>query len=192
MEYRNPEHYPDPTAGQAIENIEREEERIRRQRRWGGRKHRRDGAHRMDGAGWKPRPGLRYQLVWKADDRVKGLETRLENLRMMATDTANHMAEGSVNGGSDKDRTGRIMAEIDEMEHRIMEAKEEARKIREEVWTGISRIGDPIVQKAIYLHDIKGHTCEDTADIMHCSRTQVYRWRDSGYAELENILGKKP
>ena len=56
--------------------------------------------------------------VRKADDRVKGLETRLENLRMMATDTANHMAEGSVNGGSDKDRTGRIMAEIDEMEGR--------------------------------------------------------------------------
>ena len=66
MEYRNPEHYPDPATGQAIENIEREEERIRRQRRWGGRKHRRDGAHRMDGA-WKPRPGLRYQLVWKAE-----------------------------------------------------------------------------------------------------------------------------
>ena len=130
--------------------------------------------------------------VRKADDRVKGLETRLENLRMMATDTANHMAEGSVNGGSDKDRTGRIMAEIDEMEHRIREAKEEARKIREEVWTVISRIGDPIVQKAVYLHDIKGHTWEDTADIMQCSRTQVYRWRDSGYAELENILGKKP
>ena len=43
MEYRNPEHYPDPTAGQAIENIEREEERMKRQRRWGGRKHRRAG-----------------------------------------------------------------------------------------------------------------------------------------------------
>ena len=66
MEYRNPEHYPDPTAGQAIENIEREEERIRRQRRWGGRKHRRDGAHRMDGHGWKPRPGLQFRLVWEA------------------------------------------------------------------------------------------------------------------------------
>ena len=80
----------------------------------------------------------------------------------------------------------------EELREGMREAKEEARKIREEVWTGISRIGDPIVQKAIYLHDIKGHTCEDTADIMHCSRTQVYRWRDSGYAELENILGKKP
>ena len=64
MEYRNPEHYPDPTAGQAIENIEREEERMKRQRRWGGRKHRRDGAHRM--ADYTPRPGLRYYLVWKA------------------------------------------------------------------------------------------------------------------------------
>ena len=65
MEYRNPEHYPDPTAGQAIENIEREEERMKRQRRWGGRKHRRDGAQR-DASSWKPRPGLRYHLVWKA------------------------------------------------------------------------------------------------------------------------------
>ena len=30
MEYRNPEYYPDPTAGQAIENIEKEEGRMRR------------------------------------------------------------------------------------------------------------------------------------------------------------------
>jgi len=66
MEYRNPEHYPDPTAGKAIENIEQEEERMKRQRRWGGRKHRRDGAHRMDGDGWKPRPGLQFRLVWEA------------------------------------------------------------------------------------------------------------------------------
>ncbi|MBQ6507601.1 MAG: hypothetical protein IJI08_09820 [Clostridia bacterium] len=92
MEYRNPEHYPDPTAGKAIENIEQEEERMKRQRRWGGRKHRRDGAHRMEMAGsplpalkrgrlqmgsvtqiedldassWKPRPGLQFRLVWEA------------------------------------------------------------------------------------------------------------------------------
>ena len=71
MMYRNPEYYQDPTAGQAIENIEKEVERMARQRRWGGRKHRRDGAHRMDGDAWKARPGLRYRLVWeasKADD----------------------------------------------------------------------------------------------------------------------------
>ena len=35
MEYRNPEHYPDPTAGKAIENIEQEEERMKRLRRRG-------------------------------------------------------------------------------------------------------------------------------------------------------------
>ena len=76
MEYRNPEYYPDPTAGQAIENIEREEERMARQRRWGGRKHRRDGAHRFDD--WQPRPGMKYRLVWvnevKTDEEKSSAE----------------------------------------------------------------------------------------------------------------------
>ena len=84
MMYRNPEHYADPTAGQAIENIEKEEERMARQRRWGGRKHRRDGAHRFDD--WQPRPGLQYRLVYgsplPAQERGRlhmGSVTRIED-----------------------------------------------------------------------------------------------------------------
>ena len=81
--YRNPEHYADPTAGQAIENIEKEEERMARQRRWGGRKHRRDGAHRMEEH--TPRTATEgkrtinrdsdatvYRLVWKANASAEG------------------------------------------------------------------------------------------------------------------------
>ena len=128
--------------------------------------------------------------VRKEEDRVRGMEMRLENLRMLATDTANHMTGTTVSGNSDKDKIGRIMAEIDEMEQKIEQAKEKAWKIREEVGDRICQISDPIVQKAIILHDMNGHTCEETAEIMHCGRSQVYRWRDTGYAELEGILEK--
>ena len=36
MNFRNAEHYYDPTAGQAIRNFGKEEERMKLQRRWGG------------------------------------------------------------------------------------------------------------------------------------------------------------
>ena len=49
-------------------------------------------------------------------------------------------------------------------------------------------ISDPIAMKAIVLHDIEHLSGEETAEIMRCSRTQIYRLRDAGYAELEKIL----
>ena len=63
MNFRNAEHYFDPTAGKACQRIEEEE----RMKFYGhGRKHRRDGAHKV---AWpKPRPGLTYQRVWVSDD----------------------------------------------------------------------------------------------------------------------------
>ena len=109
---------------------------------------------------------------------------------MLATDTANHMKGTSASGSGEKDRTGRIMAEIDETERRLETAKDEARKTREEVGMKLYQISDPIAMKAIVLHDIEHLSGEETAEIMRCSRTQIYRWRDAGYAELEKILEK--
>ena len=126
--------------------------------------------------------------VRKADDRVKWLVMRLENLRMLAMDPAKHEVGMPASGNADQDRTGRIMGEIDEMERRIEEAREEARRIREEVGMKVYQISDPIVQKAIILHDLDYHTCEEIAGIMLSSRTQVYRWRNEGYAELEELI----
>ena len=67
--------------------------------------------------------------VRKAKDRVKWLEMRLENLRMLAVDPAKPVAGMPAGGNGDKDRTGRMMGEIDETERRIEEAREEARRI---------------------------------------------------------------
>ena len=52
---------------------------------------------------------------------------QLENLRALATDTANHLRETSGSGRAGRDRTGRIMAEIDNRERDLATAKEEAR-----------------------------------------------------------------
>ena len=124
----------------------------------------------------------------KAENHVKGLETRAESLRMMATDTSNHMSGISGRGGGDRDRTGRMMAEIDEIERQLETARDEARKTREEIGMKLCQISDPIAMKAIVLHDIEHLSGEETAEIMRCSRTQIYRLRDAGYAELEKIL----
>ena len=64
MTFRNAEHYFDPTAGKACQNVEEERRKLHAH----GRKHRRDGAHR-DASAWpQPRPGLTYTLAWSAMD----------------------------------------------------------------------------------------------------------------------------
>ena len=52
------------------------------------------------------------ERVQKADNRAEKLEMRLENLRILATDTANHLNGVTPGGKADGDRIGRITAEI--------------------------------------------------------------------------------
>ena len=103
------------------------------------------------------------ERVQKADNRAEKLEMRLENLRVLATDTANHLNGGTAGGKADGDRIGRITAEIADTERQITAAKEEAERIRLEVRETVSQIREPMCQRTIMLHYLECQTLQEIA-----------------------------
>ena len=128
------------------------------------------------------------EQVRKAENRVKRLEMRAENLRMLTTDTANHLTATPVGPNPEKDKMGRIMAEVDEIEKRIEAAKEVLQQKREKVSTLISMITDPVSQRCMILHYLENEKWIDVAAILGCSRAHEYRCRMVGYEQLEKLL----
>ena len=103
------------------------------------------------------------ERVQKADNRAEKLEMRMENLRVLATDTANHLNGGTPGGKADGDRIGSITAEIADTERQITAAKEEAERIRLEVRETVSQIREPMCQRTIMLHYLECQTLQEIA-----------------------------
>ena len=103
------------------------------------------------------------ERVQKADNRAEKLEMRMENLRVLATDTANHLNGGTTGGKAGGDRIGRITAEIADTERQITAAKEEAERIRHEVRETVSQIREPMCQRTIMLHYLECQTLQEIA-----------------------------
>ena len=113
---------------------------------------------------------------------------RMENLRMLATDTANHLKGVPTGGYGDGDRTGRIMAEIVDTEQQLAEAKEEAERIRLEVRETVAQMDDPVSQKTILLYYLENQTMQEIAEEICYRHTYAYRYLEMGLAEIERIL----
>ena len=128
------------------------------------------------------------EQVQQADNQVEKLEMRLENLRMLATDTANHLNARTTAGKADEDRIGRILAEVADTEQQIAAAKEEAEKIRLEVREIVTQIKEPVRQKTIIRHYLENRTLQEIADEICYSLSHTYRVQEMGFAEIETIL----
>ena len=126
--------------------------------------------------------------VQTADNLAEKLEMRLENLRMLATDTAKHLKEASPGRNGNEDRIGRIMAVIVDTERQIAAAKEEAEQIRLEVRETVAQIKDPMSQKTILLYYLENRTMREIAEEICYSRTQTFRILETGLAEIERNL----
>ena len=131
------------------------------------------------------------ERVQKADNRAEKLEMRLENLRVLATDTANHLNGGTAGGKADGDRIGRITAEIADTERQITAAKEEAERIRLEVRETVSQIREPMCQKVIMMHYLEYRTLQEIAEEICYSRTQTFRLLETGREEIERMLANE-
>ena len=128
------------------------------------------------------------ERVQKADNRAEKLEMRMENLRVLATDTANHLNGGTPGGKADGDRIGSITAEITDTERQITAAKEEAERIRHEVRETVSQIREPMCQKVIMMHYLEYRTLPEIAEEICYSRTQTFRLLETGREEIERML----
>ena len=99
----------------------------------------------------------------KADALVRKLETRVNNLRMLATDNARYLNGPIGHGQPDYDKTGTLMAEICDAEEELAESRSADFRIREEVGRTICRIENRDAQDVIFMRYMKGMKWDEIA-----------------------------
>ena len=124
----------------------------------------------------------------KADALVRKLETRVNNLRMLATDNARYLNGPIGHGQPDYDKTGTLMAEICDAEEELAEARSVDFRIREEVGKTICRIENRDAQDVIFMRYMKGMKWDEIAAKKIFSVQRVYQLRRIGINEMERIL----
>ena len=124
----------------------------------------------------------------KAKRAVEQLEERLANLRMLITDTSSHTTRERTGHDSDQQKMVTLLAEIDCTERDLEEAKKKAEEIRLEVGMMICKLSDPITQKIMILHYLEDKNWNETAYQIHYSKRQVFRFRKTGYEEIQKML----
>ncbi len=128
--------------------------------------------------------------VREAERKVEVLRQRKENLQMLLTDTAAHLKETRNNDSPDPQRNETVHAEIDEAEREIQEAEEARDRIREETGRMICQLSDPVSQKILILYYLKNMSWGEVSRKIGYSRSHTFRYRDAGYAELEELISK--
>ena len=126
--------------------------------------------------------------VREAERKVERLKGWVVNLRTLATNTGGSVTGMPREGEQDQQRILTIIAKIDEIERKIEKAEEEAKDIRMNVGITICRIEDPQAQRVLLLHYLENKSWKDIAVAQQYSIAQIYRFRDKGYADLEEIL----
>jgi len=126
--------------------------------------------------------------VKKAEQRVEHLEQRIENLRLLTTDTSVHLSDIPHSPSPDQQKLLTLLANIDELERELKQAKQEALERRLLVGNIICQISDPISQKILILHYLNHRSYSAISKTIGCGLTYIYRLRDVGYAELEELL----
>ena len=125
----------------------------------------------------------------KAKIQVNLLKQRIMNLRMLTTDTSVHLTENRIqNDSADKNKLLTLTAQIDEMERELEETKEALENIRLEIGIMICRLNDPFIQRVLIMHYLDYKSWRAIAREIGYSHAQIFRYRDAGLAELEEIL----
>ena len=140
--------------------------------------------------GKKSYPAARTFLerVRIADRKVEDMRMRIENLRMLLTDRSVHLSNKPRGSSPDQQRMQTVFAEIDALEREKAQAEAEAEALRIEVGRMICQVSDPHSQKVLMMYYLDHLTWNEISDKVKYSRTQMHRFTEKGYTELENIL----
>ena len=109
----------------------------------------------------------------KIEAEYKELMERIANLREIL---------------ADKNKLLILTAQIDEMERELEETKEALENIRLEIGIMICRLNDPFIQRVLIMHYLDYKSWRAIAREIGYSHAQIFRYRDAGLAELEEIL----
>ncbi len=126
--------------------------------------------------------------ITEADERVWKLETRVNNLRTLATDNAQYLNGPIGHGQTDYDKTGTLMAEICDAEQELAEARNADFRIREEVGRTICRIENTDAQDVIFMRYMKGMKWDEIAAEKIFSVQRVYQLRRIGIEEMGRVI----
>ena len=110
------------------------------------------------------------------------------NLRMLLTDTSVHLTDMPHSDSPDLQKHETLHAEIDELEREIAAAEKTKQDVRTEIGMMLTRLKEPLGQRALILYYLEKNRWTEVADKMQFSIAQTYRFRDMGLAELEALL----
>ena len=126
--------------------------------------------------------------VRDAEQNVERMKERVLNLRMLLTDTSVHLTDMPHSDSPDLQKHETLHAEIDEMEREIAAAEIPKQETISEVGMMLTRLQDPLGQRALILYYLEKKRWTEVAEKMQFSIAQTYRFRDAGLAELEVLL----
>jgi len=128
------------------------------------------------------------EQVKESEQRVQQLEMRIENLRMLTTDTSVHLSDMPHTPSPDQQKLLTLLANIDELERELEQAKQEMQKVRMSVGSTICQIEDPLIQRILLLRYLYGNTWSEIQKALPCSNSTIYRFRDEGVEILDQLL----
>ncbi len=123
-----------------------------------------------------------------AERNVERMKERVLNLRMLLTDTSVHLTDMPHSDSPDLQKHETLHAEIDELEREIAVAEKSKQEVVTEVGMMLTRLQDPLGQRALILYYLEKKCWTEVAEKMQFSIAQTYRFRDVGLAELEKLL----
>ena len=128
--------------------------------------------------------------VRDADRKVDRLFARLDNLRLLTTDTAVHYSDMPRACSPDQQKLATILAKIDDIDRQIPEAVRVADAIKYEVGNTIDEIqvSDDEAAKVLILRYVNRMPWQQVCSEIGYASAKAFRLRDQGLAALEEYL----
>ncbi len=123
-----------------------------------------------------------------AQARVEKMKERIRCIELMMTDKSVHLTDIRVCGSGDPQKNEWLYAEKDELVRKKEEMAKERDRIFDEVRKMIFTIEEPTAQEILIHHYLRGLSWSQTARKVRYSMRQMIRYRELGYAEIEEKL----
>ncbi len=178
--YKNSEGYPDPTAGEAIANVMREEKKLRRAGRY--------SASRFDFGGVRMSVKEYLNRAYRLDTDINNRIDQLKHLKALSkrvtavygTEVVSH----SRNVNSMEDAVIRIM----EAEARLTAQIDKLVSVRKEIQESIDLVADKDCRTLLNLRYMGMNAWDDICGKMEMSRSHVFRLHSTALSMVETVL----
>ena len=123
-----------------------------------------------------------------AEQKVKRLEMRIENMRLLLTGTSIQLSDMPRSDSLDQEKMATLYAEIDALEREKAQAEEELNEIRMEVGRMILKACKPNNQQILILLYLQHSSWKEITEKLSLNRTTCFQRRNDGLEDLERFL----